>query len=573
MTDAVGVTPGERAGEILRVAANSGVERLWFVSGSELTSLQEAFARARALGDPTPELLTCTHEHVALSAALGDSMIHGRPSMTAGHADLGLLHQGGAIHNALWGDHPVLMLSGYPPTEPAARDSPVFWKQQRFDPGGIVRQYVKWDHRLAAGDDAGLITARALQMALSPRTGPVYLAMPEEVGRLPVRPGPVDSARCLGVPRLGAGDHAGITEIADRLLGADAAVILTDRIGNDHDAVAALDELATTFGIGVRASRHRMNLRDGHPCDTSGIGLDEFDVVVVLEHPVPWVPATERPSAGAWVAWVGTDPVESRIPLYEYPAALRLTADPGAFVRELIAELTRRAGPGDRARAATRAQRLAAARPQARPAPADPRGRPTPGQVAEALGAALSPEDIVTWEVADTARLARTRPGTLFEKGGSSLGWSVAAAVGARIASGDTPTVALAGDGSYLFGSPDSCLWLQQQYDAPVLTVLLNNRGYRTGTSTLVRHYPQGHAAREPSIPGGHLHRTPDFAAHARSQGAFGERVTAAADLAAAIGRARTAVERDRVPAVLDIRVPGHLHDRYDPDSAEEADQ
>ncbi|TDB90846.1 hypothetical protein E1091_13990, partial [Micromonospora fluostatini] len=155
--------------------------------------------------------------------------------------------------------------------------------------------------------------------------------------------------------------------------------------------------------------------------------------------------------------------------------------------------------------------------------------------------------------------------GTLFEKGGSSLGWSVAAATGASIAAGGAHAVAVTGDGSYLFGSPDSCLWLQQQHDAPVVTVVVNNGGYRTGTTTLAAHYPDGLAVTEPTVPGGHLTPSPDYAAHARAQGCHGERVVRAADLAAALDRARTAVRRDRVPAVLDVWVPEHLTGSMDP--------
>lgn len=551
----------EVGGQILTTAARSGVDRLWFVSGSELTSLQEGNARSLALGEPTPRLMTCTHEHVALSAALGEVMVTGRPSMTAGHADLGLLHQGGAIHNAMWGSAPVLMLSGYPPTQRSARDHPVFWKQQRWDPGEIVRQYVKWDYRLSAGDDAGVVTARALQVALSPRPGPVYLAMPAEAGRLPAQPSRVACAQDLGLNRLGPGDQAVVDEIARRLLSAERPLVVTDRVGDSAEAVAHLDTLASELGVVVKSTRYRMNIRDDHPCADSAASVANADVILVLEHPVPWVPITEEPVEGTWVAVVGQDPVESEVPLYEFRAHARTTADPAAFLVALREAVEAQAGPGDRERAARRTAQIQSTRRLGRVSRAAIAGLPTSNLAVQALGEVLDPDDIVTWEVVGTEMLTRTRPGTLFEKGGSSLGWSVAAAVGARIASGDRPTVALAGDGSYMFGSPDSCLWLQQEYDAPVLTVVINNGGYRTGTATLAHHYPGGHAVTQEVIAGGHIAHSPDFAAHARSQGAHGEVVERAADLKAAVLRAREAVEQHRLPAVLEVRVPQHLRE------------
>ncbi|WP_416906018.1 thiamine pyrophosphate-dependent enzyme [Micromonospora echinospora] len=559
------------AAAVLASASASGVRRLWFTSGSELTSFQEAGARARHAGEPTPEIVTCPHEHVALTAAMGDTMVSGRPAMTAAHADLGLLHHGGAIHNAMWGDHPVLIMSGYPPTRAESRTSPVFWKQQRWDQGSIVRQYVKWDYKLSALDDPGLIVARGLQVALAPRRGPVYLAVPEEVGRHPVpATGRVPSAQALGIPVLGPGDAGVVSEVARRLTTARRPVIVTDRVGEDPRAVALLAELADSLGVEVRATRYRMNLPDDSPWRSTA-PLDQFDVVVVLDHPVPWMPALEQPSDDAWIGWVGPDPIESRVPLHELRADARTVADPAAFLAAVLGEVGA-TGTGAADHVRQRRQRPpvdGAARPATGGVPAA--GVPTPALIAAALDRHLRPDDLLTWEVFDTTAVTRTKAGTLFEKGGSSLGWSVAAATGASIASGGAHAVAVTGDGSYLFGSPDSCLWLQQQHDAPVVTVVVNNGGYRTGTTTLAAHYPGGLAAAEPTVVGGHLTPSPDFAAHARSQGCYGERVVRAADLAAALDRARTAVERDRVPAVLDVWIPEHLTGSMEPRRRERA--
>lgn len=183
-----GPAAASAASAVLAAAAASGVQRLWFNSGSELTSFQEAHAQARHHGQPTPELITCPHEHVALTAAMGETMVSGRPAMTAAHADLGLLHHGGAIHNAMWGDHPIMIMSGYPPTRAEARTSPVFWKQQRWDQGSIVRQYVKWDYKLSALDDAGLVVARGLQVALAPDPAPSTWRCPRKWAGTRFRP-------------------------------------------------------------------------------------------------------------------------------------------------------------------------------------------------------------------------------------------------------------------------------------------------------------------------------------------------------------------------------------------------
>src|SRR6266699_96462 len=75
-----------------------GVDNLFFVSGSELNFYQEAIAKAGAKGRPAPKLVTMTHEHVALNAALGDTMVRNQPAATAVHVDVGTLHYGAALH-------------------------------------------------------------------------------------------------------------------------------------------------------------------------------------------------------------------------------------------------------------------------------------------------------------------------------------------------------------------------------------------------------------------------------------------------------------------------------------------
>ena len=60
----------EWADAIVAAMKLGGVDNLFFVSGSELSFYQEAIAKAQAKGRPAPLLVTMTHEHVALNAAL-----------------------------------------------------------------------------------------------------------------------------------------------------------------------------------------------------------------------------------------------------------------------------------------------------------------------------------------------------------------------------------------------------------------------------------------------------------------------------------------------------------------------
>jgi len=196
----------EYADAVVASMALGGIDYLFFTSGSEIMFYQEALAKAKALGRPGPRMVTMTHEHPNLCAAIGYSMYTGKPTATAVHVDVGTQHYGGAIHTASRGNVPVLITAGSPPTAYAgsmrgARDGPQFVQQQTWDQNGIVRQYMKWDHRLEYQDNPGLVVSRALQVALSEPQGPAYLSLPREVAMLPVDGARFPTAAQLGISR------------------------------------------------------------------------------------------------------------------------------------------------------------------------------------------------------------------------------------------------------------------------------------------------------------------------------------------------------------------------------------
>lgn len=107
-----------------------GVDHLFFVSGTDIIFFQEAVAKANARGWPTPRLITVTHEGVALNAALGSTMVTGRPAATAVHVDVGTFNYGAALHTAWRGCYPVMIMAGtgpraFPGSMRGARNSAV----------------------------------------------------------------------------------------------------------------------------------------------------------------------------------------------------------------------------------------------------------------------------------------------------------------------------------------------------------------------------------------------------------------------------------------------------------------
>ena len=109
--------PADDNGDAMIAAmAEAGVEYIFFTSGSEIGFYQEAVAKAHAQGRSAPKLITVTHEHASLNAALGYAAVSGKPAVTAAHVDCGTQHYGGAVHTAFH--------SGLPVGSPAAARRP-----------------------------------------------------------------------------------------------------------------------------------------------------------------------------------------------------------------------------------------------------------------------------------------------------------------------------------------------------------------------------------------------------------------------------------------------------------------
>ena len=89
----------------------NGVEHIFVNPGGEMGALLATITRFRMEGKPTPQLILCLDESVALTAAHGHYMISKKPQVVMVHAELGTLQLGGALHNVQWGRVPVIMLS------------------------------------------------------------------------------------------------------------------------------------------------------------------------------------------------------------------------------------------------------------------------------------------------------------------------------------------------------------------------------------------------------------------------------------------------------------------------------
>jgi acetolactate synthase-1/2/3 large subunit len=586
---------GDEVADVLVAAmALGGIDHLFFTSGSDILFFQEAVAKAQATGRPTPDIVTTMHETIALNAALGNTMVSGRPAATAVHVDVGTLNYGCALHTAFAGSYPVFMVSGspakgYPGTRKGARDHPIYWIQERFDQRELARSYTKWIYRLELQDNPGLVVSRGLQLALSPPQAPVFLTVPREVAMSPVGGGSFPRVEQLGIVCPSGPDPDAIDELAGWLLAARRPVIITGRGGRDPSSVAELVRVAELVGASVTDNgfRDRMNFPSTHPLLETGPAPCEADVVLVIDRKVPWVPRGERPDEGALpddrsdldladparapregcrIAWIAEDPAITELPLLELAGDLRIASAPRLALRALGDALEDRIDAGGRERAAERIRVAKARKDELRARyeqdahAASSRKPIDPRWLSYQLGRIVGKEAIFLDEALSNARFVRRyvdtdRPASFFAQGGSGGGWGSGAAIGAKLAEPERDVILASGDGFYAFGLPTIALWTAVNHGLPYMAVVYVNARYTTGTSQVVDFYGDDGYAAAAGFPGGRFDPPPDFAAEARAAGAHGESVDDPQDVEAALVRALAAT-RDGQPAVVAVRIP-----------------
>src|SRR5262249_38328405 len=185
--------------------------------------------------------MTVPHENVAMAMAHGYYRIAGKPAAVMVHVTVGTANAINGLINAARDNVPLLLAAGRTPlTETgsvASRNRPIHWGQEAFDQGGRLREYVKWDYELRAGQPVEAVVDRALDIAMSEPRGPVYLTLPREVLAGPGTKPRRDAVRPLGAVAPEPA-RAAIEEAAQLIAKAGVPLIVTSSSGRGPAGVA-----------------------------------------------------------------------------------------------------------------------------------------------------------------------------------------------------------------------------------------------------------------------------------------------------------------------------------------------
>jgi benzoylformate decarboxylase len=475
---------------LLHMLAEAGVHHIFGNPGTTELPLVDELVRDQRL-----QYILGLQEVPVMAMADGYAMASGHLGVVNLHISCGLGNGMGMLYNAYREGTPLLVTAGQ-------QDRRLIFEEPILssDMVAVARPWTKYAVEVQRLEDLPSALRRAMQTALAPPTGPVFLSLPvdlqAEMGELDLTPARPLDTRVR--PPLAA-----LRQAAEVLAGAQNPGILVGSRTVEADAVAPLVRMAELLGAPAMSesgtTHGRLGFPADHPLSAPGLPLwspqvrerlAEFDVLLVvgmdlLRQYVYHEPARAVPEH---VRLVHLDPDPWQLGK-NYPVEVGLVGDLQAGLEELAPLLVAAMPPDARSAAAQRGQRWAQQHEQTRATlkkraeeAADQRPL-APLAFMATLAGILPPDVAVVEEAVTTTNTYLERLGALrncsgyFGHRGWALGWGLGCAVGVQLAWPDRPVLTILGEGAALYGIQG--LWSAAKYQIPVTFVIANNAQYQ----------------------------------------------------------------------------------------------
>jgi benzoylformate decarboxylase len=518
-----------------------------------------------ALGShPELQYILTLQETIAVATADGYARATHGPAVVQLHSGVGLGNGIGMLYQARRGGSPLVVIAGESGVRYDAFDA-----QMAADLVAIARPVTKWATRVVDPGSVLRVLRRAIKIATTAPTGPVFVALPADVLDAPNDEPVVPSTRLATrvVP-----DPALVEEAAGLLAGAERPLIIVGDGVSTSGAQAELTLVAERLGASVwGANSSEVNMDETHALFAGHLGhmfghhsrplVSAADAVLIVgTYVFPEVfPALEGVFApGARIVHIDLDAYEIA---KNFPVDLGLVSDPKLTLAALDGALERQMTPGagdaarsrTAARGAERDQRAATMRTEDLEA-----RRSVPLHASEFMEALASrlPEDAIIFDEALTFSpeltqyLPPRRPGSFFQTRGGSLGVGIPGAIGAKLAHPDWTVVGFTGDGGSMYTI--QALWTAAHHRVGAKFVILNNGAYQL-LRLNIQQYWTDLGLPQNTLPESFTLDDPDLQFHllAQAMGVDAVRVTTSAE----IGPALDAALADDRPFLIDLVV------------------
>ncbi|MBV9248336.1 MAG: thiamine pyrophosphate-binding protein [Acetobacteraceae bacterium] len=488
------------------------------------------------------KLVTCRFEAGAVNMAEAYGKLTGRPAAAFVTRGPGACHGSIGVHIAMQDSTPMLLFVGQIPHADAGRDA-----FQEIDYRRMFGSLAKWVVQIDEARRIPELVAHAVDVAVSGRPGPVVIALSEEMQR--------NTAEVADLSRVPVAvahpDQAALTQLRTMLSKARRPVAVLGGSCWTDAGRSAIQDFLHGNEIPVMVGFRRQTLYDGTRDNFAGdlgVGSDpaligkvkEADLLLAIGSRLgdAVTQGYTLLDAGGSVPIVQVHPDGSEIGRVFRPA-LGIVSDLNAFAAAVAA--MEPVHPNW----ARWTRELRSLREAQRAVP-NYQGSLNLGTVMRELERMLTPDAIVTTDAGNFAgwatRFINFQDGQrYFGPTNGAMGYSVPAAVGAKITFPDRMVVSLVGDGGFMMTGQE--LATAFHHGVALIVLVFNNQMYGTIRMHQEKTYPW-------RVSGTAL-TNPDFAKYIEAFGGHGEVVTETAEFSPAF---RRAVESGR-PAVIELRM------------------
>ncbi len=511
-----------------------GVTTLFGLPGGEILTFVEAAKRVGI------DFLLTRHEATASLMADATGQMLRRPGVCVSTLGPGAVNMTLGVANAYLDRSPLLAI-----TASTATSAAPYATHQNLDLSAIYRPFTKAVLTLD-GQDTEAKVRRAFRTAMTPRMGPVHIALPSDVACAEDRQTVDPSGEVFEPPPIPPPSAEAITKMRSRLRASKRPILI---LGLDLGVadVAAVRRFVEALNVPVFVTpKAKGMLAEDHPnffgvcAGVSGDGaIVDFLASADLLVGVGFEPVESEK------LWHQTMPIVSIGPLSIASGSFRPEMElEGQVVTALTALSQAELGPfaWDPTELVAFRQRLASV-----VAPAKTTGRGlSPSAVVQRLREVLPRETIATTDVGSVKFVTSQgwttyEPMTFFESNGlSAMSYAFPAAMAASLIFRDRPVLCTIGDGGFgmTMADVETCVRLR----LPIVTVVFNDCSL-----SLIQMAQARRGLADVGVRYGKI----NFGMAAQALGAWGRRVASLDELGAAVAEGRSTGR----PVVIDVPV------------------
>ncbi len=547
---------------LLQMLAAAGVRYVFGNPGTTELPLNDALVRDKRI-----EYILGLQEVPVMAMADGYAMASRSLGVVNLHISCGLGNAMGMLYNAFREGTPLLVTAGQQDRRLKFQE-PILYG----DMVAVARPWTKWSVEVERTEDLPAALRRAMQVALTPPTGPVFLSIPVDIqmqsAELDLSPATPLSYR-VRPPQDALARAARVLSEAR-----NPAIFVGSRV-QEAEAVGELVAVAERLGAPVYSepghSHGRLSFPPDHPLYGQTIPLwapeiaerlSEFDALLIagMDLVREYVYHGPDPAIPRHLRLVHFDEDPRQIGK-NYPVEVGVLGDTKCGLAELAALLETTMDASAKSAASARGEKRSKQHRDARQVLRDSISRrrdlrPMAGSVLMEGLSQILPENVaVIEEAVTTTNSTFQRLGALkntsgyFAHRGWALGWGLGCALGVKLAWPDRPVLALLGEGAAMYGIQG--LWSAAHHKLNVTYVICNNAQYQilkagaTGFGLPAAKAGQfvGMDLREPEI---------DMVALAQSLGVRAERVTEPDELSEKV---HASLASDDGPRLFDVPI------------------